>query len=108
DLFRHPLVEPLEAKPDTLGILPRRKRCRADEIGEQHGGQLSFRTNDRVFGHGWIVTPPQRWMIPGRESRGSPLARSPRLTAPIKAAPNRGCKQLCKDRACALMSPCSA
>src|SRR5437660_1337679 len=58
DLIRHPLVEPLQAKPDPLRVLPRRERCRADQIGEKHGGQLSFLTNDRIFRHGWIVTPP--------------------------------------------------
>ena len=57
NLIRHPLVEPLQAKPDPLRVLPRRERCRADQIGEQHGDQLSFLTNDRIFRHGWIVTP---------------------------------------------------
>src|SRR5213596_2035853 len=46
DLVRHPLVESLQAKPDPLGVLPRRERCRADQIGEKHGGQFSFPTND--------------------------------------------------------------
>ena len=57
DLVRHCLVESLQANPDALGVVPGRERSRADEVGKQHRGQLSFATRDCISRHGLIVTP---------------------------------------------------
>ena len=40
DLVRHRVVEPLQQHPRPLGVLLLAERRRADEVGEEHGGQL--------------------------------------------------------------------
>ena len=40
DLVRHRVVEPLQQRPRALRVLLLAERRRADEVGEEHGGQL--------------------------------------------------------------------
>ena len=40
DLVRHRVVEPLQQRPRALRVLLFPERRRADEVGEEHGGQL--------------------------------------------------------------------
>jgi hypothetical protein len=68
DLVGHRVVEPLQADPDALWVVPGCERGRADEVGKQHRGQLSFATSDRISRHSLIVTPRPARVDPSRES----------------------------------------